>query len=976
MRESSKKIMLRSSLLAAAIAASLYGVQSWAQDVDEDEDEDAPAVTEITDRVTVTGSLIRRDEFTSSSPIQVITAETAVSLGQVDTAEFLQRTSLAQGSTQLNNQFGGFVTQGGTGVQTVSLRGLGPQRTLVILNGQRGGPAGTRGQVSAFDLNVIPSSIIQRVEILKDGASSIYGSDAVAGVVNVITRRSVDRPELNVRASMPFESGGETYDISGAYGWNFDRGSVVVAGEWQLRSALQKGDRDFLACNEDYFFDGPGGNRIDREDRSINAGTALAGCRNVGIIATIDDVGRAGFPFVRYILSPDGVTVGPFPGFRPPASQSYAQGDPNVAFFEEPQNLDIYGKQDVIARQERISLYSSADISLDLFGGTQWLTEFLFTRRDTSNRRFRQFFPVVADGAFGLYTDNPDYRVPTASGLARPIIPYPLNTDVRVDYYYLNTGLEGDLPFGNWVWRGNVSYTYSDGEYTNNIIRTSLTGDFQRGSTLAPPIDYFSPGILTGRDMDQIVAAIGALDTGNTVYDQFVTNFVATGDIFDLPAGSVGLALGAEYRWFSIDDQPGEFTIANDSWGLTSAQRTKGSDNVTELFAEIDVPIVAGLPFAEMVTFNGSIRGFDYDSAGSDYIWKMGLNWQVNPSLRVRGTRGTSFRAPALYELFLADQTGFFGQLADPCVNWGESTNEFIRRNCAAVGVPADYQAAGTSSGTLVVGGGAGFLEPETSTAWTAGFVLTPTFMDISIAVDYFDFDIRDQITQLGAGQILGGCYGGAIFPNAFCDLVDRVPAGSNVPPGEFAIREVRSTYLNVNQQTNRGVDMTVRYDSDFNFGRLVIETQATWTFEDLIRLFDPSETDGFDDLDQNGRVTRPKLVGNGRIALTRGDWTYTWGMNYVRRTSERAVLNDTVTYFGRPDSFRVIDAGRRHYHAASVTYRQANWSVLAGIDNIFNTAPPNMSVGTVTREGTIPLFATQYPLRGRTGFLRVSYLF
>lgn len=974
MRENPKKIMLRSSLLAAAIAASLYGAQAWAQDADEEEEE---VVTEqVVDRIQVTGTLIRRDEFTSASPIQIITAETAVSLGQVDTAEFLQRTSIAQGSTQLNNQFGGFVTQGGVGTQTVSLRGLGPQRTLVLVNGHRGGPAGTRGEVAAFDLNVLPSSIIQRIEILKDGASSIYGSDAVAGVVNIITRRSVDRPELNVRAAMPFESGGETYDISGATGWNFDRGSIVLAGEWQLRSALNKGDRDFLACNEDFFFDAPGGNRIDREDRSINAGTPLAGCRNVGIIAAIDDSGRAGFPFRRFILSPDGVTVGPFPGFRPPASQSFAVGDPNEAFFEETLNLDIYANQSVIARQERLSLYSSADISLDLFGGTQWQTEILFTRRETANRRFRQFFPVIADSSQGFYDSGPVTVVPTASGRARPIAPFPLNTDIKVDYWYVNTGLEGELPFGNWIWQGNLSYTYSDGEYTQNIIQTSRTGDIGQGVRNAPPIDFLTAGIVTGQDMDRLVAAIGAVDTGNTVYDQFVVNFVATGDVMELPAGALGVAVGAEYRWFSIDDQPGPLTVAGDSWGLTGAQRTKGSDNVTELFAEVDVPLLGGLPFAEMITFSGSLRGFDYDSAGSDYVWKAGLNWQVNSALRLRGTKGTSFRAPALFELFLADQTGFFGQLADPCVNWGESTNEFIRRNCAASGVPEDYQAAGTSSGTLIAGGGAGVLEPETSTGTSFGFVLTPTFLDISIAADYFEFDVRDQITRLSAGQILGGCYGGAIFPNAFCDLRVRRAPGDNTAPGEHAIAQVRSTFLNVNQQLNRGVDVNIRYDNDFNFGRLVVETQATWTFEDVVRLFDPSDTDGFDDVDQNARVTRPKLVGNGRVALTRGDWTHTWGMRYVRRTSERAVLSDTVTYFGRPDSFRVIDAARRHYHSFSTQYRSANWSVLAGIDNIFNTAPPNMSVGTVTREGTVPLFATQYDFRGRTGFVRFNYLF
>lgn len=969
MRESSKNIMLRSSLLAAAIAASLYGVQAWAQEAEEDEDEETPAVTEVTDRITVTGSLLRRDEFTSTAPIQVIAADTQVQLGQVDTSEFLQRSSIAAGATQIGNQFTGFVVEGGTGVNTVSLRGLGPQRTLVTLNNRRPGPAGTRGQVGAFDLNVIPSSIVQRVEILKDGASSIYGSDAVAGVANIITRRSIDRPELTVQANMPFEPGGETYSVSGAYGWNFDRGSVVVAGQWQLREALMTNDRDFLSCQRDLIRD-RNGNSIDRQDRSITAGRPGSGCFNL-YANTVIDAGTG----LRYIPSPDGVTIGLIPGYRPRLNAGFTAND--VAFFEDVQFFDFVNTS-ALERQERMSLYSSADISLDLFGGAEWSSEFLFTRRDTSGKGWRQFFPLTGGAnrpAAQQYPDSPNFITPVPSGLAQPIMPYPSNSDIRVDYYYLSTGLEGDLPFGdNWIWSLNASYSYSDGDYSRNSIVASRSGDV-RFDRRAPQVDYFSPGILSGAEMASLINAVGANHTGNTIYDQFVLTAIATGDLFSLPAGNVGTAFGAEYRYFSIDDQPSALSQGGDLWGESSALVTKGDDKVTEIFGEVEVPLLAGLPLMESLTFNGSVRAFDYDSAGSDWVWKAGLNWQVIPSVRLRGTKGTSYRAPGLFELFLGDQTAFAAQLAiDPCINWEDSGNELIRRNCAADGIPPNF-AGGASSATIISGGGAGFLQPETSDAMTAGIIFTPTFANISVAVDYFEIEVLDEIAQITTASILGGCYGAQIFPNAFCSFFNRNPA--DAPTNALAIDQVRSPYVNVNRQTTKGVDVTTRYDHDFSFGSLVFESNATWIFEDVQQLFNPSLSDGFAVNDRNGLIGRPKLVANGNLRFTRGDLTYVWGTEYVRRTSNAPVANTEFTYFGFQGAQRDVVAERGHFHSFSVLYSQPNWSVLVGLDNIFNAEPPTVSDGAgAARRGNIPIAASQYPLRGRTGFVRLNYLF
>lgn len=959
------------SWLLAAMAALglLFGAQAVAQT---DDDENEEEIVDI-DRIQVTGSLLRRDEYSSAAPITVISADTKITEGLIDTADFLHSSSVAAGSTQINHQFGGFVIEGGTGVQTLSLRGLGAQRSLVLLNGRRPGPAGTRGQVAAFDLNVVPSIIIQRAEILKDGASSIYGSDAVAGVANIITRTDIDGPELTVNANMPFESGGERYSAAGATGWQFDNGNIVLAGEWYLHEPLRVGDRDFFECSEDRIHDQQG-NRIDQEDRSINAGTSLEGC-NFAVHNAVDEIAD-GFITNRFVPAPDGVTIGMIPGYRPEQLGRY-DDEGGQAFYERVLMGDFHRREHVINRQERFSLYGRSDFS---FNSVDWDAEFLYNRRKTENFSFRQFFPIIAAGA---YADNPDYTVPVESGLSRPIMPFTWQDDIQVDYYHLSTGLEGALPFGNnWTWRAHASYSYSDGDYTRkDSIVASRTGDVTdpNWDGTAPPVDYFEPCILSGECMDDLVAALGQSHTGNTTYDQLVLTGVVGGDLFELPAGPVGLAVGAEYREFSIDDTPSDLALSGDLWGETVAGRTKGDDSVMEAFAEIEVPIISGVPGFESLSFNASGRVFDYDSvSGSDYVWKVGMNWQVVPTVRLRATRGTSYRAPGLFELFLADQTGFLGQTAiDPCVDWGQSNNNNVRTNCAALGIPEDYAGAG-STALIVTGGGAGLLEPETSDAFTAGIVFTPTFANFNVALDYWEFDIQDQIDRLGAGAILGGCFGAPNFPNAFCNLFDRNSGDHETEP--YRISEVRDSYLNINQQESKGFDLSFRYDHDFAYGSLEIEGETTYVFEAVEQLFSSEEESGFETDDFLGHISRPKWVGELRTAFKRGDWTYTWFMDYVGRTrnDERIGISEIDSYFGFEDAVYDTRAGRRLYHGLSVLYDHADqWSVLAGVRNLLDEDPPLMSAGAgSTRYGNTPAFATQYDWYGRTGYVRFNYKF
>lgn len=929
------------------------------------------------DRVVVTGSLLRRQEYSSISPVQVITADTNVALGQIDTAEFLQKSSVAAGSTQINAQFSGFVVGGGTGVQTVSLRGLGAQRTAVLLNGNRPGPAGTRGQVQAFDLNVIPSSIVQRIEVLKDGTSSIYGSDAVAGAINIITRKNIDRPEFTISTRTPFEGGGEAYTVSGATGFNFDNGNIVVAAEYFLQTPLRFGDRDYLRCSEDLFWNEQG-NRIDREDRSILAGTRYAGCTNTGIINAVDDAVRG----PRYVPSWDGTTIGLIPGYRPNLTGSYANNSPN-AFHHQVLNSPLYDDVQMVDRQERMNVFASSSF---MFGDISWDTELLLNRRNTQTHRMRQFFPLIGGAtspfASYRYVDNPTFAAPVPGGIARPIMPFNSDQDVTIDYGFINTTLEGPIGNTSWIWSGNASYSRSSGDYSSLSIVKSLTGDADPSlrkwtGGLAPTFDYFQPCALSGDCIDDLEAAVGRWHTGNTVYDQAVFQGLVTGDAFEMPAGTVGMALGVEHRRFSIDDQPSELERTGELWGQSSAVQTKGSDNVTEVFGEVEVPLLKGVPAFEALTLNMSARAFNYDTVDDwNHVWKVGLGWQVVPSLLLRSTKGTSYRAPGLYELYLGNLSGFAGQLSiDPCIRWGESNNDRIRANCGAAGIPDDYAALGGSgaSAEVFTRGAGDTLRPETSNAFTGGLVWTPSFMPVSFAVDYFDMQVNDQITQLGASGIVGGCYGAEVYPNDFCNLFIRNPNTHPTAPNK--IEEVYATYININKQKVRGYDLLARYDNTHAFGRVIVEGEFTYMVEDFSLTFTNPLATGLTRGDRLGDISRPQLVGNLTSSLRRNDFTYTWGMQYVGET-EALNLDEVTTYFGRPNSRRDITADSALYHNVSVRFEQPNWNILVGIRNVLDKAPPRVSSGVATRYGNSPAFATQYDWFGQSLFVRYNHKF
>lgn len=985
---------------------------------------DAAQDSNEVDQLIVTGSRIRRNEFNSTSPVQVITSEGSTLAGLVSGSEILQGASVSAGSTQINSQFTGFVVNGGGGVNTVSLRGLGDQRTLVMLNGRRLPPAGTQGAVAAVDLNILPDAIVERYEILKDGASSIYGSDAVAGVVNLITRNNLDGGRMEASGSFGGGGdGGNEYTFSAAYGKVFDKGRFQVSGQYYEQKALQYGDRKDLMCQEQYTFDPVTGARNDW----IDVDTAAYKCLGPsgGLFNYIPVYSSNGaFYGSRTSIATDGPA---YPA-NPPIVGA-AAADPRLPGYRfAPLNdrdsiNDLERAVDFISPVKRYTLY--ADGQYDL-GFAELYGEVLGHQRKSSQTNVQQLFPTIApeapcavnpfncvgasygDAARTIPGWDPNPNDPSDGGLYAPqalaLTPYKWAQDVTVFRSVL--GLRGEFgdSFGflkGWRWDGYASFSKNRGKYSLTGINSAkflagiggdwagsdYTGICPTGSPAGcRPINLFSEQVLrTGNLTPDDYAYLKLTEKGVTDYEQTIVEASVSGDLFKLPAGQVSGAFGLSYRHDKLDDQPGAELATQNFYNLATASRTKGTDTVREAYAELEAPIIKAMPLVKALTVNVSGRVSDYDSYGTNSTYKAGLNWQISNAFRLRTSYGTSFRAPALFELNLGDQGGYLSQASvDPCIRYAPSegggvANPTIAANCAAQGIPGDY--GGDNPTAYIVTGGGKNLKPEKSKAFSAGLIWTPKFIDFNMAVDYYEIEVSNQVTSNGAA-VIGQCYASGDFPNnPFCKLFTRDLDPNS--PTYLGITDIDGSFRNIVSQTSRGIDVTARYNRKVGPGKLTMDAQFSYTLEDSQELF-PGSTDDF-----NGVIGEPKAVGNTQVRYRWNDLTFSWSATFVGRQSNYKYqfgtdLSPPSNYTTPQGSaYRAKNhAEAMWHHSLSVRYENDKWEGIVGVSNVFNEAPPKVSPAlqdrgnfSYARVGSYA-FATQYDFIGRQVFVNLTRRF
>ena len=989
-----RAFLLGSTVLVSAIALTAPAIAQTVPTTVQD--------TAQLDEVVVVGSRIRRDNFNAPSPTQVVTREEATLQGFASTTEALQSTAVTGGTAQINNSYGGYVTNGGPGANTIGLRGMGPSRTLVLLNGRRVSPAGSRGSVGSADLNVLPTAMIDRVEVLRDGASSVYGSDAVAGVVNIQTRKNFEGLIIEGQHNEPLEANGAGGSdrfsvVAGARG---DRWRAAGSLELYERDELTLRDREFTRCQTDgrrfdrdyidpltgkskcYPITGTGsnGSSINTIGVSIDGGLDADGERIFSGVAGTPAAGAPNVLFNRF--RPNSGVTGPMAGYE-------GVGGTGVNVNVRDTFDDRMLNRSLISPVEITTLYGEGGYQLNALGNAEVYGEFLLNQRKSSQTSYRQLALDYAKGsalipsdlAFSTFSGDQGLNKGADIGV-RAFIGFGNDSSTQEQRFNRNVvGIKGDFFIPEWRYDMSASYSRSRSEYTSQQFLTNrlvesldvveiAPGQFQCAELASNPGCVAAPklstqvvaGVLPKAWVDYVFRPV----KGVTTYEEKIVSLGIDGPLFDLPAGKVMGFFGAEWRDSEIDDTPGLDSQLGNTYNYSTSAITRGSDSVWEAFGEIEAPLLRDAPFAKELTLNASFRYTDYDSYGDDTTYKVGLVYQPIDMLTFRATYGTSYRAPALFEQFVGATSGFQAAGYDPCSEVDSTTaTPTLIANCAADGVADDFEQK-SSVAVITKGGAEAGLEAETSTNLTVGLVLRPTLPegwgDFAFAVDYYEIEVKNGVAQYGAANILERCYASNPADFAadvgFCSLVSRDDGDKRLT--------VENGYVNLATDIVKGLDYTARYRKDVGPGSVLFNLAITQYTEISNKLFaeDPL-------VDYKGMLNNPEFTGAADLSYAWDKWRVRYGVEWIQGMDDygyRRIKDPAASQYD-------LEVGDYFKHNTSVQYTGEGWTVTAGVRNLLNEDPPTISSGYNSRVGNAPLYSG-YDYLGRTAFVNLTKSF
>ncbi len=793
------------------VGAFLITLFCWAsaQAQDPPSESYADETTEEIEEITVTGSRLRRRDFSAPSPVATIDREAIEFTGQ-GTLE----TALNQ-MPQVIPDFNRTANNPGNGTARINLRGLGAGRTLVMLNGRRLAPSGIG---SAVDVNTLPQALIERVEVITGGAAAVYGSDAVSGVVNFISRKDYDGLSLDLSGYSTEQGDSSIYDINVAYGHEFDsgRGNITLFGGYYDREETYADERELTSVP---WWDMWNGELIMGGSSAVPDGIIL-------------------FPRVDFGNGPAWTIFDP-------------DGNPREYVASE----DQYNYAPWNFLQIPLERYNGGLLlSYDLTDRVEVYVEAAYT----NGKVRRVLAPVPGTGWMEFNTDNPIMTPATQQVFADSMIPLggnrvlayarrrfeELGPRINVhdfDHMRIVAGAKGEI-WHDWEFDAWAIYTTSDESelYENQGSRTrwqqGLLVDPATGECFDPtggcvPIDMFGPGRASPEAMDFL--RISGLENV-TEREQLLASGFIRGRLFDTWAGEAESAFGVEWRQDDGAYDVNPFFFTGDSLGfLGGPAPVFGKESVYEGYTELLLPLADGAAFAEYLALELGGRISKYDHAGEVETYKVGFEWVPVSSVRFRGMYQRSVRAPNLLEAF-EELGGFESTFAlvaedDPCSAVSDPVAAGNVDKCIATGLPADQVGvfnASESPATYYWGGNPD-LVPETANTYTLGVVITPEQMaSLQIAIDYFDLQVEDGIGPLNATD---ACFDSANVENVFCDRIRRDPITLNV-------NEVWENNINRGELRTKGIDVQVNYLLDLpealaigDFGAS-LDVSLTWT--------------------------------------------------------------------------------------------------------------------------------------------------
>lgn len=974
--------MQRTTLLASISALALtFAGAAHAQEAQQTNPTAADASDAEGDVVVVTGSRIARRDYQSTSPISTIDNEILTEGPLVNVENALnQLPQFVQGQ---NQSAIGAVAGGGRA--TLNLRGLGETRNLVLLDGRRLPLSSAFGVV---DVNMLPSNIIQSVETITGGASAVYGSDAMSGVVNFKTFQEFDGLQFDARMSDSFDGGGGTAELSvlGGAETGDGRASAVIA--------MSYSDRDVLWGHKRPDFFGQG-----VLSSFIGQGTFVPSATNLPLQATVDSV------FAGYGIAAGTVLNSRSLGFNDDGTLFQQIGannykGPTTQLFSTLGNIvrqPVTMQEYLTQPMERRNIYASFDY--DFSEGLTFYSQLLHTRS-------------VVEGQVGW---SPTLFVVPTMPVSNPFIPTALRTilasrptpgadftlnqrfmgfedrkfrsDVNVGRYVV--GLRGDVGFSDWTFdiyglHDNMDLVETqDKALLNSRLRNLLYAADGGASICAGGYNPFG----LNKSIGVSAACRAYVETETHDYTQTTQDVVEaniTGSVFSLPAGDVKVSLTGTYRENAFEFDPDAARENADIIGTLLTAPSQGDVSVSEIAGEVLIPILKDAPFAHSLEVNLGYRISDYDVTGSFDTYKADVAWKPIEPLLIRGGYERAIRAPNIGELYSAAQAaqaqiGSPPSAGDPCdvrtTSRTGSTGTSVRGLCVATGVPASivdtYQYTTVAVGA--VASGSTLLTPEEADTFTIGAVWRPAssnalLANLSFSVDYYDIEVSNVISQVSAVTTMNKCYNlDGSNPtydanNLYCRLITR--------DGTGGISTVSTPYLNLGGIRTSGIDVQADWGVDLQ-DSLALPGQIDLNFVvNFLNKYEVQILPGSSWVDYSGTIDGTQAATTPPVGLPLPEYKLFANLNYSVGPAEVGLRwrylpeMDDVTSVTRPAS---PAAGVDSYHLFDLNLGwnfSEDLAIRGGITNLFDEDPVQIA-GTpgLTQPGTYDIIGRSYYL-------------
>ena len=908
--------------------------------------------------ITVTGSRIRKADVETAQPIVVLDRATIEHQGFNSVADILS--NLTEAGTPPISRASVLASGENVGGYYIDLRNLGANRTLVLLNGKRLGATNSGLQ----DLSQVPMAAIERIEVLKDGASAIYGSDAIAGVVNVITRKNFDGAEASAYVGQYDEDDGAKQTYSMTMGAHSDRGSITMSAEYSKEDPVWAKNRPYSA-----FPQGP---------RHPTTGWTLVS--QYGNFFMPPGYCSSGL----CALNPGGDPANPADWHNSGAGGG--TNDRSNANEEMMLNTGI----------ERHSLFVNGEYNIT--DNIKFSTDLLYNKRSTTAQvagyPFQPAFylpgtlPDNLEGAYiGLSPES--FYNPTGELVYfyRRGWEVPRVTQSNLQTYRFAGTLEGSFDIGDHTWNWDVggyvnnndSLVINHGDFSLISLHNALgpsfldptTGLVTCGTSPSNALPYGStPGSCVPWNpfLTPTVGGTGSLSdptvqaylfpfyhtTGNTRTVDYSANI--TGSVFTLPAGDLGIAAGYEHRNESGSFVPDAFSQAGLSTNLSSGP-TGGRYNVNEYYVEVDVPVLKDIPFAKELSFNVAGRYSDYSSFGNTTNGKFSLTWKPIDDLMVRGNYAQGFRAPTIGDLF-GGLGGTFEYYTDPCDVRNSGANPAVAARCASgfggqPGVPGGFQQIGQGgspcnnfpcqSGVQFLSGSNPLLQPETATSKTLGMVYSPSWVQgLDLSLDWFRIHIKNAITSDDTTSQLDDCYVLGITSRCSSSLFRRDPVTGIVVYNLEGSKNAGFT-------DTEGYDLGVNYRlPEFSFGRFAVHWNTTYVAHLNQKADDNPDTpiEGF-----TGRGGNFRIRSNASLDWNLGDFGATFTSRYYSSIREKCSFDNTAAggpecnmpgHFANGVVSNQNRTGSNTFHDVQVRWNAPwNATISAGANNVFGHVGP-----------------------------------